>query len=456
MRRLPRRRAIVGILLVLRARRCSSRHGRRRPAAAAPATTATSTSIEVSGLLDPVVGRLHRRRDHRRRARRAPTRSSSSSTARAPSCPTRALDELVERIRRRRACPSTCGSARPGARRSGRRRRRSSPRPTSSASRPAAASRSTPAAPRRRRRVRRPASTNVAPGATADLGSTEGLRRDRSATSSSASPGVPTRSIDAGRPDPRRARRRRPTSPSSPSSTSCMHTVASPPVAYLLFVIGLALIVFELFTAGVGVAGVVGAGAFVLGCYGLAVLPTNPVGVALLLFAMFGYGDRRPDRRAPGVDRHRHRVVRARVAAALRRAVAVVDHAAGRHRRHGAGHARRHAGHGPHPVLDAHHRAGVDGRRGGRGAAGVAPRRHRHRAGRAVAGPHQPGHPDRRGRAGAGRRDRRPLLEVEPLDGAARDYRDASAETRADRPDLRIRDTRLAKVHPCIRRKCRL
>ena len=37
-----------------------------------------------------------------------------------------------------------------------------------------------------------------------------------------------------------------------------MHTVSSPPVAYLLFVIGLALILFELFTAGVGVAGLVG------------------------------------------------------------------------------------------------------------------------------------------------------------------------------------------------------
>ena len=69
-----------------------------------------------------------------------------------------------------------------------------------------------------------------------------------------------------------------------------MHTVASPAVAYLLFVIGLSLLLFELFTAGVGIAGMVGAGSLVLGCYGLAVLPTRPLGVALLLFAMFGYG----------------------------------------------------------------------------------------------------------------------------------------------------------------------
>jgi membrane-bound serine protease (ClpP class) len=68
-----------------------------------------------------------------------------------------------------------------------------------------------------------------------------------------------------------------------------MHSVASPPVAYLLFVIGMALLLFELFTAGVGVAGVVGAGAFLLGCYGLAVLPSRPIAIALLVFAMFGY-----------------------------------------------------------------------------------------------------------------------------------------------------------------------
>ena len=68
-----------------------------------------------------------------------------------------------------------------------------------------------------------------------------------------------------------------------------MHTVASPAVAYLLFVIGLALLVFELFTAGVGLAGMVGAGSLVLGSYGLLSLPVRPLGIALLLLAMFGY-----------------------------------------------------------------------------------------------------------------------------------------------------------------------
>jgi membrane-bound serine protease (ClpP class) len=68
-----------------------------------------------------------------------------------------------------------------------------------------------------------------------------------------------------------------------------LHTVASPPVAYLLLSAALVLIVFELFTAGVGVAGVVGAVCGVLAAYGLAVLPTSPVGLALLGLGTFGF-----------------------------------------------------------------------------------------------------------------------------------------------------------------------
>lgn len=68
-----------------------------------------------------------------------------------------------------------------------------------------------------------------------------------------------------------------------------MHTVASPAVAYLLFAAGLALMIFELFTAGVGVAGVVGAGSFVLACYGLAVLPSTWYGIALLCLSMVAF-----------------------------------------------------------------------------------------------------------------------------------------------------------------------
>lgn len=65
-----------------------------------------------------------------------------------------------------------------------------------------------------------------------------------------------------------------------------MHTAASPAVAYLLFTAGLALLIFELFTAGVGVAGAVGAGSFVLSCYGLAVLPTRWWALGLLVASM--------------------------------------------------------------------------------------------------------------------------------------------------------------------------
>jgi membrane-bound serine protease (ClpP class) len=76
---------------------------------------------------------------------------------------------------------------------------------------------------------------------------------------------------------------------SLPLGSRFMHTIASPPVAYLLLIFGMALIVFELFTAGVGVAGLVGAGAFVFGCYGLAVLPARPVAVGLLVLSMVAF-----------------------------------------------------------------------------------------------------------------------------------------------------------------------
>jgi membrane-bound serine protease (ClpP class) len=68
-----------------------------------------------------------------------------------------------------------------------------------------------------------------------------------------------------------------------------MHTFASPPVAYLLLAAGLVLLLFELFTGGVGIAGGVGAVALALASYGLAVLPTNPVGIGLILLGMFGF-----------------------------------------------------------------------------------------------------------------------------------------------------------------------
>ncbi len=71
-----------------------------------------------------------------------------------------------------------------------------------------------------------------------------------------------------------------------PLTSQLFHTVASPEVAYLLFALGLGLLLFELYTAGVGVAGVVGAGLLALGSYGLAVLPTRWWGIGLLLVSI--------------------------------------------------------------------------------------------------------------------------------------------------------------------------
>ena len=67
------------------------------------------------------------------------------------------------------------------------------------------------------------------------------------------------------------------------------HTVASPPVAYLLFLVGLALLIFEFFTAGVGIAGVVGAVSTILACYGIAELPARWWAVGLLVAAMLAF-----------------------------------------------------------------------------------------------------------------------------------------------------------------------
>ncbi len=71
-----------------------------------------------------------------------------------------------------------------------------------------------------------------------------------------------------------------------PITAQLFHTVASPEVSYLFFVGGLALLLFELFTAGVGVAGVIGAFMLVLGSFGLDVLPTRWWAIGLLILSM--------------------------------------------------------------------------------------------------------------------------------------------------------------------------
>ena len=68
-----------------------------------------------------------------------------------------------------------------------------------------------------------------------------------------------------------------------------LHSAASPSVAYLLFAAGLALIILELYTAGIGMAAATGAVCIVLASYGLVALPTRPYAVGLLLLAFLGY-----------------------------------------------------------------------------------------------------------------------------------------------------------------------
>lgn len=68
-----------------------------------------------------------------------------------------------------------------------------------------------------------------------------------------------------------------------------VHNLGSPPVAYLLFILGMALLVFELYTAGIGIAGIIGAGAFIGGAYGLDVLPARWWAVGLLIASMIAF-----------------------------------------------------------------------------------------------------------------------------------------------------------------------
>jgi membrane-bound serine protease (ClpP class) len=68
-----------------------------------------------------------------------------------------------------------------------------------------------------------------------------------------------------------------------------LHTAASPSVAYLLLLIGLTLVVFELFTAGVGVAAAVAAACLVLAGYGLDVLDVHWWALALLGLGVLGF-----------------------------------------------------------------------------------------------------------------------------------------------------------------------
>src|SRR5207249_11498189 len=62
-----------------------------------------------------------------------------------------------------------------------------------------------------------------------------------------------------------------------------LHGVSTPGATYVLLVLGVMAVAFELTQPAFGVAGIAGALALALGGYGLAVIPVHWVGIALLL-----------------------------------------------------------------------------------------------------------------------------------------------------------------------------
>ena len=65
-----------------------------------------------------------------------------------------------------------------------------------------------------------------------------------------------------------------------------LHAVTSPDVAYLLLLVGMFGIIFELYNPGIGLAGIIGGLALLLGFYALSILPTNWAGVLLIVLAI--------------------------------------------------------------------------------------------------------------------------------------------------------------------------
>jgi membrane-bound serine protease (ClpP class) len=68
-----------------------------------------------------------------------------------------------------------------------------------------------------------------------------------------------------------------------------VHTLTSPSIAYLLLLAGLCLIVFEFFTAAIGLAGATGAVAVVGAFVGFSHLPVHWWAIGLLVLAVVGY-----------------------------------------------------------------------------------------------------------------------------------------------------------------------
>ena len=318
--------------------RPAQRRGRPRPAragqwlaGAAPRSEpehrprAPVDVLQVSGLFDPIVDRRHRRRHRPSVERRRPGPGAAGEHARRRRRPRR--DGGAARAHRRRArCRSASGSARPAPACTGR-RPSCSPSPMSPAWRPGrgsatpasrsarTASPSTSARPRPscaadRSASATPARLDVFNQRTPDEGiptivnmvdALDGYERQRRRAGDDRGAWCSTTAPSAGTP------RRRSASPSWRCSTSCSTPSPAPPVTYLLFLIGLALLIFEFFTAGVGIAGVVGAGCLVLACYGLADVAGPRLGGRAAHRWRCSRSRRRPGRHPAVLDRRRHR-----------------------------------------------------------------------------------------------------------------------------------------------------
>jgi membrane-bound serine protease (ClpP class) len=70
---------------------------------------------------------------------------------------------------------------------------------------------------------------------------------------------------------------------------SVQHSLTSPSVAFLLLIVGLSLMVFEFFTIGVGLAGVVGAASVAGALFGCSHLPVTGWALGLLFLSTFGF-----------------------------------------------------------------------------------------------------------------------------------------------------------------------
>ncbi len=299
---IPRRR-LVSTLLLLFTAALAALGAAPTPASGAPTSSRPPSEaividvIEVSGLLDPINVDFMSHALHEAASDRVAALLIRLDS-RGSVAPTGELRRLIQEIDARRRARRHLGRSRQGGPRHRcglrrlRRRRREGGGPSvdrSGATRP------------------KPPSKRARPPS----------RPPRSATSSSSSvPGiaVPTKVVERdGRPPQQELAPGAHVRFDEPSLLAqLLHTVATPSAAYLLFVIGLLLILFEFFTAGIGVAGATGAAAVVLGGYGLGVLPAAADRSGGPRARDHRLRGRRPGRRAPRVDRHRHYCLRGR------------------------------------------------------------------------------------------------------------------------------------------------